>query len=185
MTASQLLRLDEFISRRLKREPVQYIIGNWDFCGHTFICEPPVLIPRPETEELVEMIIQRDSLSQLWSSSQKRSQVHILDIGTGTGAIAISLLAALPFAKCTAIDINEACISLAQRNAALILGNEQANERFEGIVTSYEDFARNENNRMQFDLIVSNPPYIPSHDMISLQEEVKNFEDERALDGGF
>ena len=75
--------------------------------------------------------------------------------------------------------------SLAQRNAALILGNEQANERFEGVVTSYEDFARNENNRMQFDLIVSNPPYIPSQDMISLQEEVKNFEDERALDGGF
>ena len=133
MTASQLLRLDEFISRRLKREPVQYIIGNWDFCGHTFICEPPVLIPRPETEELVEMIIQRDSLSQLRSSSQTRSQVHILDIGTGTGAIAISLLAALPFAKCTAIDINEACISLAQKNAALILGNEQANERFEGV----------------------------------------------------
>ena len=73
----------------------------------------------------------------------------------------------------------------AQKNAALILGNEQANERFEGVVTSYEDFARNENNRMQFDLIVSNPPYIPSQDMISLQEEVKNFEDERALDGGF
>lgn len=161
---------------------MQYIIGNWDFYGQTFICEPPVLIPRPETEELVEMILNRNSLTQL--KLRTRQSVRILDIGTGTGAIAISLLAALPFTKCTAIDINESCISLAKRNADLILGKEQADQRFEAIATSYNDFVNTRNNLGRFDLIVSNPPYIPKQDMIDLQEEVKNFEDHQALDGG-
>lgn len=161
---------------------MQYIIGNWDFYGRTFICEPPVLIPRPETEELVEMILNCDSLTQLRSHVQR--SIRILDIGTGTGAIAISLLAALPFTECTAIDINEKCISLAQRNADSILGTEQANRRFQGIATSYNDFINVGNNLGKFDLIVSNPPYIPREDMMFLQDEVKIFEDNQALDGG-
>ena len=128
------------------------------------------------------MILNCNSLTQLRSHA-KRS-INVLDIGTGTGAIAISLLVALPFIKCTAIDINEFCIRLSKRNAESILGKEQADQRFKAVAGSYQDFVRDENNIGKFDLIVTNPPYIPSKDIKSLQEEVEDFEDKKSLDGG-
>ena len=131
----------------------------------------------PETEELVDRILCSRVLNELHAP-------HILDIGTGTGAIAISLLAALPNARCTALDINNHCIELASQNAASILGSNDALSRFKGVVHSFLDFAADRENWSSFDLIVSNPPYIPRKQLQDLQPEVKDFEDSVALDGG-
>lgn len=167
----------EMVKRRINREPVQYIIEEWDFCGLTFICKPPILIPRPETEELVEHVIER--------LQSMREPIRILDIGSGTGAIGISLLKSLGnrCSHVTSIDINQAAVSLSLENANKIL---DSNERvkYSCIHNSISSFGNDPSNSYQYDLIVSNPPYIPSIKMHNLQPEVVNFEDKVALDGG-
>ena len=176
LNQGQVRKVNEYVKRRKAREPVQYIIGNWDFYGYRFLCESPILIPRPETEELVDMIVASGILRGIQSP-------HILDIGTGTGAIGISLLGALPTTRCTAIDINPHAISLATRNSKLILGV-KSSERFSGVCKSFSDFAKMSKNLSQFDLIISNPPYIPRPEIQRLEPEVRDFEDKIALDGG-
>jgi release factor glutamine methyltransferase len=176
LTQRQLLNFDSYIERRAGREPVQYIVGNWDFYGHNFACKSPILIPRPETEELVELVLNESPLRQLESA-------HILDIGTGTGAIGISLLHALRRARCTAIDINPDAVALARENSRAILGISQ-DHRFVTNCSSFAEFIAQKENHAQFDIIVSNPPYIPISDLSTLEPEVIQFEDRRALDGG-
>ena len=174
------LTISSHIERRLKREPVQYIIGNWDFFGHIFECLAHILIPRPETEELVEKV-----LSSLQSINF--TNPRILDIGTGTGVIGISLLSAIPNATCTAIDINPEAITLAVRNAKVVLRGRNP-ERFKCIYASFDKFVEDlsiKGYSQCFDIIVSNPPYIPTHEMDTLAEDVKEYESEVALHGGF
>lgn len=166
----------QMVNRRLNREPIQYIIGEWDFYGRTFACEPPVLIPRPETEELVELILQR---------LRNSKPVKILDIGSGTGAIGISLLKELG-AKCeqvTGIDISPQAVRLSKINADKILSSTER-AKFMCILSSISEFSQNEANFYSCDIIVSNPPYIPSKVIMGLQPEILNFEDKVALDGG-
>jgi release factor glutamine methyltransferase len=179
LLADQSKVLQSHINRRLSKEPVQYIIGNWDFYGHTFECEAPILIPRPETEELVEKILSSNVFNGIQSPK-------ILDIGTGSGVIGISLLSQIPNATCFAIDLNPNAIKLAERNAAKILGDTWS-KKFLTKCISFSDFfdaMRNLPEEQKFDVIVSNPPYIPSDEMEGLQDEVKLFEDEVALHGG-
>lgn len=175
LNASQVTQFRSHISRRLRNEPVQYIIGNWDFFGLTFLCQAPVLIPRPETEELVEIILRRKLLGDV-------SEPYILDVGAGTGVIGIALLSRLPGAKCLAIDINPTAVNLSRENAARILGRDS--NRYHCQHMSLAELAGNTVFRQKFDLIVSNPPYIPVEEMATLQPEVGAFEDERALCGG-
>lgn len=176
LRSDQFIKLQSCISRRLNREPVQYIIGNWDFFGHTFQCRSPILIPRPETEELVEKVLlaHKDSLVNK----------NILDIGCGTGAIGISLLSNLlgKGTKCTAIDVHPVAVQLAAENARNILSDKSS--MYTTVHSSFLEFSQQKDNLHRFDLIVSNPPYIPSPHLLDLQAEVRDFEDPAALDGG-
>jgi release factor glutamine methyltransferase len=173
----QLMKLKSQLSKRIDLNmPVQYIIGNWDFYGNTFLCEPPILIPRPETEELVDMIINNERLKKI-------KRPRILDIGTGTGVIGITLLKAFPDAQITSIDINPQAIDLTLKNAKNIL-NEKSLKNFAALCVDFKDFADDNDNFKAFDIVISNPPYIPSRDYAELDKEVKNFEDQKALDGG-
>ena len=180
LSKEQMAKLKIYVEKRSENMPVQYILGNWDFYGLTIECQEPVLIPRPETEELVERIL----LAKVIPDGGR-----ILDIGAGTGAIGVTLLHHLPGSTCEALDINEVAVTLANRNAASILGDNEAMKRYQCSLTSFEDYAASSisaggGGGGGFDVIVSNPPYIPSDEMEVLMPEVKDYEDHRALHGG-
>ena len=199
MTKEEIENYLIMCTKRAEHMPVQYIVGNWDFYGLTLQCKPPILIPRPETEELVENILQSGLL-------QKLKAPRILDIGAGTGAIGLALLSHLPGASCQAIDLNIDAVNLANENARVVLGVDQrryycTHSDFRSYVAEYVrkiSHARSSQptttgtgaattpswNDQTFDLIVSNPPYIPKGKIPSLQREIRDFEDHRALDGG-
>ncbi|KAA3606163.1 MAG: peptide chain release factor N(5)-glutamine methyltransferase [Calditrichaeota bacterium] len=159
----------EFFKRRVNREPLQYILGETDFYNSKIKLHKKVLIPRPETELLVERVLEKiDSLD--FESSK------ILDIGTGSGCIAISLAFELPDSQVLGIDISEDAVSLATENAVF---NEVSNAKF--IKRNALDTPRKTGI---FDFIVSNPPYIESSEIPKLMPEVKDFEPILALDGG-
>jgi release factor glutamine methyltransferase len=175
MTSSQLKQLNSHVVQRSKGVPLQYILGNWDFYGLIFKCREPVLIPRPETEELVEYILTKTQLSSF-------GKCQVLDIGAGTGAIGITLVHELTDIYCTALDINPIAVALANENAKSLLSS--SSDQYTCRAQSFLEHAKDVENQGKGDLIVSNPPYIPSHDMDTLQREVKEYEDERALHGG-
>jgi len=179
LTSSQLKMLEAHCLQRAQRVPVQYILGNWDFFGMQFECEKPVLIPRPETEELVEHILSSDCLSS-------PNGVCILDVGSGTGAIGIALLSQLQLRHasascCVALDINPTAAALATRNAAVLLSQPSA---YRSLALSFADYCASGAGKGLFDVVVSNPPYIPSDELAALEPEVANYEDPRALHGG-
>ena len=161
-------RYEEFISRRLNSEPVQYILGYTYFYGLKIICENDVLIPRPETEQLVDIIIKENS---------SLSSANILDLCCGSGCIACALTNNLANSKALGIDIsNKAC--------SLTLKNAKENNLENNVEAKCMDIRHFSNNEQKFDLIVSNPPYVPRKIIESLDAEVKNFEPTSALDGG-
>ena len=151
------------VARRGKREPLQHILGSQEFDGREFIVTKDVLIPRYDTETLLEEAARQ--------APQART---VLDIGTGSGCIAISLAHRLPHAALTAVDLSPDALSIARRNA------EQNNAQIEFLLGSF--FQPLAGRR--FDLIVSNPPYITQADLATLQPEVRDFEPRLALDGG-
>jgi release factor glutamine methyltransferase len=155
------------VKRRGDREPLQYIIGVTSFCGIELEVSPAVLIPRPETELLVE---------QAWNFLGRcgKPDPGILDFGTGSGCIALAVAAKFPQAFVAAIDISESALAVARANAAR--NNARVNFHCAG------DFAPA--GQREFDLIVSNPPYIPTNELNSLQPEVRDHEPRLALDGG-
>ncbi|RXS97704.1 peptide chain release factor N(5)-glutamine methyltransferase [Silvibacterium dinghuense] len=155
----------EKIARRAKLEPIQYITGEQEFYGFTFRVTPATLIPRPETEHLVEAALEHGS---------RDSSARILDIGTGSGAIAIVLAHLLPQAEVTAVDLSPAALAIAQENAARY-GVEQRIRFLESdLLTAVAG--------EQFDMIVSNPPYVPSTDI--LEPQVRDYEPASALYAG-
>ena len=163
---SEAKRIMKIVEERLTGRPLWYIFGDTDFCGYTLKVDERVLIPRPETEELVMMVV--NSLEDGFS---------VLDMCTGSGAIAIAVAKEAEKRglniKVTATDISEDALALAKENA-------EANGAEITFVQS-DLFAR---VRGRFDVIVSNPPYIPTAEIESLQTEVKSFEPRLALDGG-
>ena len=160
LNAQQQKQFEEYKSRRQKGEPLQYIIGEWDFYGLKFKVNPSVLVPRPETEMLVEEAI-------------KRNPANILDIGTGSGNIAITLAKFLPNAQVTAIDISPEALAIAQENA-----------KYHGVENRIKFQTPNVIElSLQFDLIISNPPYIPTAQITQLPKDVRE-EPTLALDGG-
>lgn len=166
--------LVEAMRRGTKRlatgEPVQYILGQWDFHGHVFKTDRRALIPRPETEILVDLVLaDRD----LWTLPSPR----ILDIGTGTGCIALSLALERPNGRYLATDVSDEAISLARENAAFL----QASNTVKFLVC--EDLSEILEPGT-VDAIVSNPPYIPSATVDALDRSVRDFEPRLALDGG-
>lgn len=159
-----LPRLSTLISRRRTGEPMQYILGHAEFFGLDFIVDPSVLIPRPETEHLVEEVI---------NLAHNFANPRIADIGTGSGAIAIALAHSLPSAKIFATDLSRAALTIAQCNAA--------NNRVSGRITFLEGDLLAPLCNEPFTIIASNPPYIPFTDHDSLSPEVREYEPHLAL----
>jgi release factor glutamine methyltransferase len=156
-------QLTSVVQRLNKHEPVQYVLGKAWFCGHKFSVNPSVLIPRPETETLVEEALK-------FKPSNK--DCFILDIGTGSGCIAISLALMFPDAQIKAIDISEDALRTAKQNAR----NLNANVDFINHNILTNDFPDQE-----FDLIVSNPPYIGESEMNTISRNVIDYEPHLAL----
>jgi release factor glutamine methyltransferase len=154
-----------FLKRRGEYEPLQYIIGSVEFYGLPFKVDPSVLIPRPETEILVEEII---------NNSKKKNDLKILDIGTGSGNIAVSLAHHIPGAKIVATDISKESLLLASENSSI---NKTENQ----VQFILDDILLNELKENEFDLIVSNPPYISKEDFKDLPPELKVYEPKHAL----
>lgn len=160
---SELAAYRALVTRRARREPLQHILGSQEFCGLDYEVSPDVLIPRHDTELLVSEAVAR-----------RPEALSVLDIGTGSGCIAVSLQQRLSGATVTATDISEAALAVAVRNA------EKHDARIEFLHGSL--FAPVAGRR--FDLIVSNPPYIPTADISALDREVRDFDPRTALDGG-
>jgi release factor glutamine methyltransferase len=160
--------LDRAISRRLSREPVAYITGEREFYGRPFLVSSAVLIPRPETEIIIDIA--------LGSAAQRHSYPGtVCDVGTGSGCLATTLALELPRAEIVATDISMAAIDVARRNAELL----GAADRIE-----FRHGAFFAGSPTVFDVIVSNPPYVAETDRATLQSDVVNFEPPTALFAG-
>jgi release factor glutamine methyltransferase len=174
----------EFIKRRGQREPLQHIIGSTSFCGLELAVNRDVLIPRPETELLAERgWTFLNQLSTLRSSATeegatiKPQPFTALDFGTGSGCLAIALASKCPAAEVYAVEISPGALALARQNAA-------RHDLAERIRFLQGDGFAPVPEGIQFDLIISNPPYIPSSDIATLAPEVRDHDPRRALDGG-
>lgn len=162
--------LRELIKRRGQREPLQHIVGSTSFCGFEITTNQNALVPRPETELLAEAGWQ-------FLSTINHQPSTALDFGAGTGCISIALAAKCPNAKIVALDISTDAVALAKENA-------EKNKVAERIEFLHSDgFAALPKNSL-FDLLISNPPYISTAEIKTLQPEVKNFDPRAALDGG-
>jgi len=160
--------LQKLVSRRVKKEPIAYILNNKEFWSINFYVDRSVLIPRPETEVLIDLI-----LSQI---NNKNNYSNILDIGTGSGCILISLLRELAKAKGIGVDKSSKAIAIAKKNSIL----QQVDNRalFKNINLEEIKFDK------KFDLIVSNPPYLPDVSLKNLNSDIKLYEPKIALQGG-
>lgn len=163
-SSEELNKINEAIEKRLKHIPLAYIFGETEFYGLKFIVSKDVLIPRIDTEILVEKLI--DEINS------RDKNVDVLDIGTGSGAIAVTI-AKETNAKVTAVDVSENALKVAKQNAKI--NNVKVNFIHSNLF---------ENVKGKFDIIVSNPPYIESAEINKLMPEVKDFEPILALDGG-
>ncbi|KAM9482089.1 MTRF1L release factor glutamine methyltransferase isoform 1-T1 [Clarias gariepinus] len=166
----------ELCSKRLTRMPVQYVIEEWDFRDLTLKMRPPVFIPRPETEELVSLVLKH--LRSQW----REHPLRCLEVGCGSGAISLSLLQSIPQLKAVALDQSQEAVCLTKENAER-LGLLDRLEVYHLDIMKDADLTLR--SCAPVDVIVSNPPYLFSQDMESLQEEILRFEDHSALDGGF
>jgi release factor glutamine methyltransferase len=157
LTESELAPLRELVKRRVEGEPLQHLLGTVEFCGHVFLCDKRAMVPRPETEQLVELLISNFKF--------QISNSRMVDVGTGSGVIALSLAANFPDTEILAVDISDDALALAQENAAKL--NLAGRVRF---------LKRNllENVEGTFDLIVANLPYISTQDRHTLSREVLN-----------
>ena len=168
LTAEDLDRLSQRVERRTRREPLQHILGTANFLGYDFRVSAEVLIPRPETEVLVELAL--EFLEHL-------PRPAVFDLGTGSGCLAITLAKHCPKANIIGSDVSEAALGLARSNAESLDALGQVEFRHADGLTA---LAKGE----QVDLILSNPPYIPTADIDSLQPEVRDHDPRLALDGG-
>ena len=164
----------EIISRLLHFEPIQYIFGHTLWCGLDLLVTPATLIPRPETAELVERV--SNLKSQI---SNLKSPVRVLDIGTGSGCIAIALKKAHPEWQVTGIDISPEAITIARENARR--NNVEVNFQVADIFDFNEENLQSSIYNLQYDIVVSNPPYICESEKSSMRPNVLNFEPSSAL----
>lgn len=168
LTGEEFSKFEAFIKRRAKREPLQYILGRQEFYGHEFIVGPGVLIPRPETENLVR--IATESLSET-------DEPKILEIGIGSGCISIAVLKLLPAARIIGVDISPRAISYARLNAERLNVSPRLYLIQSDLFDAFAD--------VKFDAILTNPPYVARDELSTLQPEVRDFEPQEALtDGG-
>ena len=158
----------EMMKDRLNQRPIAYILGNREFMGLDFFVKEGVLIPRPDTETLVEEII---------NICNNKTGLNILDIGTGSGAITVSLAKYLDKSHIVSVDISDIALEIASKNAV----SNKVDERIDFIKS---DVFSNVSRENKFDIIVSNPPYIKKSDIDGLDRQEKDFEPYNALEGG-
>jgi release factor glutamine methyltransferase len=176
------------IARRAGGEPTQYLTGKQEFWGLEFEVTPAVLIPRPETEHVVEVALERLGAAGIkidMKTGAASPKLRIADVGTGSGCLAVALAWELPHAEVFATDISAAALEVARRNAERHKVSDRVHfvetNLFEGLV----DLAlANSVSPLLFDLIVSNPPYVARNDEATLQREVRDYEPDAALFGG-
>lgn len=168
--SAALSAIETALRRRVAGEPVHRILGYREFYGLRLSLSPETLEPRPDTETLVDAVLPFSR-----ATAERLGECRILDLGTGTGAIALALLGAVPVATATGVDISPDALATAAGNARdLGLG-----ERFKALHSNWFEKVSG-----RYHVIASNPPYIPSRDIGNLQDEVRDFDPRRALDGG-
>jgi len=153
LNETELTPLRELVRRRGEGEPLQHLLGTVEFCGETFLCDKRALVPRPETEQLVELV----------ESRIEKREARIVDVGTGSGVIALSLAKKFPEAQIFAVDISADALGLARENAVRLNLNERVQFLRSDLLKNVEGF---------FDLIVANLPYIAAQDRRTLSREV-------------
>ncbi len=172
LSSNELSRLRGFIQRRIKGEPLQYITEHQEFWSIPFKVGPQVLIPRPETEILVEEALRVIELER-WD------EPRIVEVGTGCGAIAISIAKSVPSARVMATELSWEAIALARENAT----TQDVSSRIFFVRGDLLSFGK-AGKTGRWNLIISNPPYIKRGDIGSLQREIRDFEPREAIDGG-
>ena len=165
VSRSIIIKFNKLITRRSTREPMAYILKKKEFWSKSFFVNKNALIPRPETELLCDIIIK----------VIKKKNPYILDIGTGSGCILLSILSEIKKAKGVGIDISKKAIEVAKKNSSDFGLNKRANFFTRSLDETYN---------YKFDLVVSNPPYIKTNDIKNLSDDVRKFEPKIALDGG-
>lgn len=180
LTTNQKEQLDQYITRLKQHEPIQYILGEVWFAGMKLFVDENVLIPRPETEELVQWIINdaRKDFPGVFErkvfEADKTHQLKIIDIGTGSGCIALALKKAMPVAEVWGCDVSEEALNVARRNgSALDIRVDFQNANFLDV--------NQQKHLPSVDIVVSNPPYVPQRDKASMQPNVLNYEPHTAL----
>ena len=158
-----------YINRRLSHEPLQYIIGETEFYGLRLYCSPAALIPRPETEILVE-----ETIKEIAPRVIKNENIRVLDIGTGSGAIILAIASMFPACECIGIDISREALILAERNRDRL--------GIKNVAFHCSDFMKMKfETESRFDIVVSNPPYVPVEELSEIADEVRLFEPFQAL----
>ena len=171
MTNLECDRVRALVARRANREPLQYLLGTQEFCGREFRVTSSVLIPRPESELLVEEVIRRCA---------HKPFPTVVDVGTGSGCLAVSVALALPAVRVAAIDISPDALAVARANMA----QHEVESRIEYFLGDLLAALSDEAWAYQADVILSNPPYIADRELPALQPEVRDFEPRLALAGG-
>jgi release factor glutamine methyltransferase len=172
MTQQQEAQYNELVAKRVRRQPVAQLTGKREFWGISFSVSENTLDPRPDSETLIDAVLRR--------MKDRDAPYRILDLGTGTGCLLLTLLSEYPSALGVGVDICEQALSVAERNAASLWGRSSG-------ITQRVRFVRScwaEQLQGEFDIIISNPPYIPTGAIALLAPEVKEYEPHLALDGG-
>lgn len=172
LAASETSAIEEFIKRRLRREPIQYIIGSVEFHGLEFKVNQDVLIPRPETELLVDEAVK--------AACSREQEVRVIDLCTGSGCVAVALAVIVPKISVYAVDISQAALDIAQENANRLGAAGRILFAEGDLFTPLVNLIQ----RNTVDIIVSNPPYVSAEDYNKLQPEIRLFEPRSALVSG-
>jgi len=171
LTEEEQSRYDEVVQERARGCPTQYIIGHQEFWGLDFIVSPAVLIPRPETEHVVETVL------ELVKEHNLRGKFRLIDVGTGSGCIALALARELPHAEIHACEVSEEALEVARVNAARLGLEKRVKFRHSDLLSAYSG--------EQFDLVICNPPYVGESEADKVQKQVREFEPKAAVFSGW
>lgn len=186
LTGQEWLRYREAVAERARGIPAQYITGHQEFWGLDLIVTPAVLIPRPETEHVVETVLDLARTALVKTELPDSAPMRIVDVGTGSGCIALALATELPAAEVWAMDISGAALEIARANAVRLQLDKRVqflqSDLFEGLASV--EAAADTRLPFDFDFVVSNPPYVGEEEADKVQREVRKFEPKTAVFAG-